>query len=1069
MDFFTFRFSAYDLLLVFCLCPFWRATDCTTVTATTETTVTNPPTTALSSPADVNNVTVVHQTENSVTIKFDKVNGINEYNLTYINDTFQSKIITWDNDNPAVYTVEYLMPAQKYNMTLYSQQGGFQSSGYPFNAKTAPENVVDFRPVNQNESSITLIWTKTSGDPLFIFYFNGTEENISDEPKVVTDLKSGTEYSFTLYSVFEDIRSTGANLTASTAPKNVADFRQVNQNESSITLNWTKTSDDSQLIFNFNGTEKNITDEQKVVTDLKSGTEYSFTLYSVFNDIRSTGANLTASTAPSKVNGFDRVSENETSITLKWENDPKINYILMKFNETEKNFTALGFENITEYTVTSLNDTTIYNFTLFTVFRNILGDGVTISAATRPRDATAFKVQNRTNSSITLEWKKVGDIQDYEIDYDSKRESVNPSSGNVETYIAKNLQSGTIYRFRLYTKLANISSNGVLLEAPTAPSPVSSVKAVQRTLNTITLKLESVKENWSCLVDSDGTAGCSNTSDGNSVYCTVKSLKAGTLYSFSIKTVFEKIESTPIQYNTVTVIDCSVVDWQVKGTSIVGLVEGEFTNATVSNGSLHLNSGSNKQIEFTGLYPGANYTMKLMYEELEQCNYIFNTIPPRLTAKCKNWNAGYSVYIEWDSPSGVWDSVEIIVSNNVHNVKENKSYAVIKNVQPAKKYQVNISSISGRQRSSPFIFTCATDARGVIAGAFFGVFIFVVLVCVVAFIMLRRPDIFSHKKLSNGGAKTIVKKRIPLEKFPGHFNELSADENKGFSLDYEELASVGTEQTQNAATTPENKPKNRFINVLPYDRSRVKLTSSPQSDYINANYMPGYNSDREFIAAQGPLPSTVNDFWRMIWEQKVRGIIMVTNCTEGGRVKCEQYWPDSNPRQCGDFEVFTTSEKKLPDWTLREFTVKHSRTLEERTVKHFHFTAWPDHGVPQGTQVLIEFRELVRQHMQTEAAGTPTVVHCSAGVGRTGTIIALDVLLQQMQKEKAVDIYGFVHKMRLNRPHMVQTESQYVFLHQCILDCLMKNEKHDENIYENELIYANATALREFQNNMNKS
>uniref|UniRef100_A0A3B3ZNR9 protein-tyrosine-phosphatase n=1 Tax=Periophthalmus magnuspinnatus TaxID=409849 RepID=A0A3B3ZNR9_9GOBI len=241
-----------------------------------------------------------------------------------------------------------------------------------------------------------------------------------------------------------------------------------------------------------------------------------------------------------------------------------------------------------------------------------------------------------------------------------------------------------------------------------------------------------------------------------------------------------------------------------------------------------------------------------------------------------------------------------------------------------------------------------------------------------------------------------------------------------------ELASVGTEQTQNAATMQENRPKNRFINVLPYDRSRVKLTSSsPQNDYINASYMPVRIQMYKFIAAQGPLPNTVNDFWRMIWEQQVTGIVMVTNCTEGGRIKCEQYWPESNPRHCGDLEVFTTSEKKQLDWTLREFKVKQ---VEERTVRHFHFTAWPDHGVPQGTQVLIQFRELVRQHMQTEAAGTPTVVHCSAGVGRTGTLIALDMLLQQMEKEKAVDIYGFVYKMRLNRPHMVQTEVNLIVI-----------------------------------------
>lgn len=138
---------------------------------------------------------------------------------------------------------------------------------------------------------------------------------------------------------------------------------------------------------------------------------------------------------------------------------------------------------------------------------------------------------------------------------------------------------------------------------------------------------------------------------------------------------------------------------------------------------------------------------------------------------------------------------------------------------------------------------------------------------------------------------------------------------------------------------------------------------------------------------------------------------------------------------------------------------------EERTVRHFHFTAWPDHGVPDGTDALIRFRDTLRQHIETNSGGAPTVVHCSAGVGRTGTIITLDVLLQQLKEEKTVDIKAFVHKLRLRRPHMVQTESQYVFLHQCIMDYLQSTGT-DAHLYENsDTIYANATALKEFHSN----
>uniref|UniRef100_A0AAY4D8W1 protein-tyrosine-phosphatase n=1 Tax=Denticeps clupeoides TaxID=299321 RepID=A0AAY4D8W1_9TELE len=258
-----------------------------------------------------------------------------------------------------------------------------------------------------------------------------------------------------------------------------------------------------------------------------------------------------------------------------------------------------------------------------------------------------------------------------------------------------------------------------------------------------------------------------------------------------------------------------------------------------------------------------------------------------------------------------------------------------------------------------------------------------------------------------------------------------------------------------------------FILIRPDDCSRVKLSvQNHNSDYINASYMTGYGGiGRQYIAAQGPLPGTVNDFWRMVWEQRSLGVVMVTNCTEAGKVKCEQYWPgDFAPRQYGGLRVTVLSEQKETDWTLREFEVQNETTSEQRVVKHFHFTSWPDHGVPIGTESLIQFRGLVRNHIGASRNHGPTVVHCSAGVGRTGTLIALDVLLQQLEREKAVGIAALVRRMRLGRPLMVQTEAQYIFLHQCIMDCLQFNgDVPEEPVYENsDMIYANATALREF-------
>uniref|UniRef100_A0A3Q0TE71 protein-tyrosine-phosphatase n=1 Tax=Amphilophus citrinellus TaxID=61819 RepID=A0A3Q0TE71_AMPCI len=297
---------------------------------------------------------------------------------------------------------------------------------------------------------------------------------------------------------------------------------------------------------------------------------------------------------------------------------------------------------------------------------------------------------------------------------------------------------------------------------------------------------------------------------------------------------------------------------------------------------------------------------------------------------------------------------------------------------------------------------------------------------------------------------------VNVENFEAYFKKQKADSNCGFAEEFEDLKVVGTGQAKIHALNPENKPKNRYNNVLP-DSSRVKLSiihGSPYDDYINANYMPGYNSRKEFIAAQGPLPTTVDDFWRMIWEKNVQTLVMLTRCNEQGRVKCEQYW-NSRTMKCGNIIVTARSEIPLEDWTIRDFDIKNVKTAETRSVRHFHFTAWPDHGVPQTTELLISFRHLVREHMDRHSQHSPAVVHC-AGVGRTGTFIAIDRLIFQIERENTVDVYGIVHDLRMHRPLMVQTEDQYVFLNQCALDII--RSRTGTNV---DLIYQNASAIYE--------
>lgn len=248
---------------------------------------------------------------------------------------------------------------------------------------------------------------------------------------------------------------------------------------------------------------------------------------------------------------------------------------------------------------------------------------------------------------------------------------------------------------------------------------------------------------------------------------------------------------------------------------------------------------------------------------------------------------------------------------------------------------------------------------------------------------------------------------------------------------------MGREQPCSAADLPVNRPKNRFTNILPYDHSRYKLQpvdDEEGSDYINANYVPGHNSPREFIVTQGPLHCTRDDFWRMCWESGSRAIVMLTRCVEKGREKCDRYWPyDTRPVYYGDIAVTALNESRYPDWTVTELML--CRGAEQRVLKHFHFTTWPDFGVPDPPTTLARFVRAFRERCPPDAR--PVVVHCSAGVGRSGTFITLDTALQQLASHAdCIDVFGMVHAMRRERVWMVQTEQQYICIHQCLVAVL---------------------------------
>ncbi|XP_058496356.1 protein tyrosine phosphatase receptor type Db isoform X10 [Solea solea] len=277
---------------------------------------------------------------------------------------------------------------------------------------------------------------------------------------------------------------------------------------------------------------------------------------------------------------------------------------------------------------------------------------------------------------------------------------------------------------------------------------------------------------------------------------------------------------------------------------------------------------------------------------------------------------------------------------------------------------------------------------------------------------------------------------IPISEMADHIERLKANDNLKFSQEYESV-DPGQQFTWENSNLEVNKPKNRYANVIAYDHSRVILSSIegvPGSDYINANYIDGYRRQNAYIATQGSLPETFGDFWRMVWEQHTANIIMMTKLEEKSRVKCDQYWPTRGTETYGLIQVTLLDTVELATYSVRTFALYKSGSNEKREVRHFQFTAWPDHGVPEHPTPFLAFLRRVKACNPPDAG--PMVVHCSAGVGRTGCFIVIEAMTERIKHEKAVDIYGHVTLMRSQRNYMVQTEDQYIFIHDALLEAV---------------------------------
>ncbi|XP_035721716.1 tyrosine-protein phosphatase 69D-like [Vespa mandarinia] len=307
---------------------------------------------------------------------------------------------------------------------------------------------------------------------------------------------------------------------------------------------------------------------------------------------------------------------------------------------------------------------------------------------------------------------------------------------------------------------------------------------------------------------------------------------------------------------------------------------------------------------------------------------------------------------------------------------------------------------------------------------------------------------------------------IPKNELLQAYLQRHRDSDYGFQHEFELLPDRFTDRTTRASEARENLYKNRYPDIKCYDQTRVRLAQIDGiygSDYINANFVLGYKERKKFICAQGPMENTVCDYWRMIWEQHLELILMLTNLEEYSKTKCAKYWPDkSETKNFGDITVEHIRERAYSDYVVRELKMTRLGERDARTIVQYHFLVWKDFMAPEHPHAILRFIKRVNEAYSLEKG--PILVHCSAGVGRTGTLVALDSLLQQLTEEGQVSIFNTVCDLRHQRNFLVQSLKQYIFIYRA----LMEMAQYGDTEIPASQLKATVTRLRQRDNGKEK-
>ncbi|XP_043555693.1 receptor-type tyrosine-protein phosphatase C isoform X8 [Chiloscyllium plagiosum] len=557
----------------------------------------------------------------------------------------------------------------------------------------------------------------------------------------------------------------------------------------------------------------------------------------------------------------------------------------------------------------------------------------------------------------------------------------------------------------------------------------------------------------------------------------------------SIKLEYEKPNKPDINYTKRLTMSIAV-DWSVQEDDLKPVTSVEITCTAIDNSrfSVTLQNVTKGSAICKGLNPYTNYTVNVtainkMCNNTTQSNShtsvvmtrpSYPGVPVIKTVNFLENNKIELICVELKQHEYHGKSMTYSATANGHNISKSQTKScnfIFENLQYLTTYELKLFANNGDYTTESRAFSVKTRYND---KALIGFLVFLIIATSIALTFVLYKIYMLQKKSSRNSEEFVeliehddekqilTVEPIAADQLIDEYRRKKADESRLFLAEFQSIPRVFSKFSGKEARRGCNTNKNRYVDILPYDHNRVQLSPVPGeqgSDYINASFIDGFNESKKYIAAQGPKDETSNDFWKMVWEQKATIIVMVTRCEEGKRPKCAQYWPDMDDetKPFGDLTVRISEEKWCPDYVIRKLFISHKEKSPEREVTHIQFISWPDHGVPEDPHLLLKLRQRVNAFRNLFSG--PIVVHCSAGVGRTGSYIGIDAMMQGLEIEGRVDIYGYVVQLRRQRCLMVQVEAQYILIHQALLEYYLYGEtevslpelpKHLSNLKKND-------------------